>query len=82
MTQLLFFGRLRDFAQSGEREMAISSPLSITSIIAIIEQSDPLLASALTGDSVRYALNGEFVAETHEVNDKDELAFLPPVSGG
>ena len=44
---------------------------------------EPDLAMALLGDRVRMALNGELVGERALVlGAGDELAFLPPVSGG
>lgn len=82
MAQLLFFGRLGDLAGGTERAMHLSAPHAIDDLISLIGQSDRLLGSALADPVVRYAINGALVAGDHLVEDEDELAFLPPVSGG
>ena len=33
-------------------------------------------------DSIMFAVNAEYVAEDHPVSDRDEVALIPPVSGG
>ncbi|MFT3792413.1 MAG: MoaD/ThiS family protein [Rudaea sp.] len=33
-------------------------------------------------DRLRVAVNGEFAAWDHALNDGDEVVFIPPVSGG
>jgi sulfur-carrier protein len=82
MAQLLFFGRLGDLAGGIEREMLLSQPHAITDVIGLLEPTDQLLASALVEPRVRYAINGAIVDGDALVEDEDELAFLPPVSGG
>lgn len=82
MAQLLFFGRLGDLAGGTERALVLSEPHAICDLIGIIGQSDNLLGSALAGPRIRYAINGEIVDGDALVEDEDELAFLPPVSGG
>lgn len=67
--RLVFLGRLAD----------VSGPLAVP--------AGPLAALALPkgvlGPRVRLALNGVLVAaEGLVLADGDELAFLPPVSGG
>ncbi|WP_225204780.1 MoaD/ThiS family protein [Novosphingobium huizhouense] len=76
--RLVFLGRLEDAAGSGEREVA-PGPLA-----EVLARLDPALAVELLGERVRIALNGALVAEPGGVvlADGDELAFLPPVSGG
>ena len=76
--RLVFLGRLEDVAGMGE--LAVS-PGPLDQILAAL---DPALAVQLLGERVRMALNGALVAEGGGVvlAEGDELAFLPPVSGG
>ncbi len=77
MARLLFLGKLADLAGGAEREVA-AGPLD--QVLAALE---PDLALALLDERVRTALNGELVGERALVlGEDDELAFLPPVSGG
>ncbi len=76
--RLVFLGRLEDLAGAGEREVA-AGPLE--TVLAALE---PELAVALLGERVRIAFNGELLADRGGIvlGEGDELAFLPPVSGG
>lgn len=77
MARLVFLGRLADLAGGAEREVA---PGPLPAILAGLE---PELAHALIGARVRLARNGALVAaEGLVLKAGDELAFLPPVSGG
>jgi molybdopterin synthase sulfur carrier subunit len=77
--KLVFIGRLEDIAGASER--LVQSAPSLDALLAGLE---PDLASALRGDRVRLAVNGRVVVDRGAVAlaDGDELAFLPPVSGG
>ncbi|MCK9542399.1 MAG: MoaD/ThiS family protein [Novosphingobium sp.] len=77
--RLVFLGRLEDAAGAGEREVAVAPTLA-----AVLAGLEPELASVLSGDRIRLARNGELVAPDAAMRlaDGDELAFLPPVSGG
>lgn len=76
--RLVFLGRLEDVAGATEHAVA-PGPLE-----AILAALDPALAVELLGDRVRIALNGRLLTDHGGVTlaDGDELAFLPPVSGG
>lgn len=82
MAKLLFFGRLGDLAGGIERSVPLSEPHQVSALIGVLEVGDRLLGSALVDPKVRYALNGAIVGPNALVQDSDELAFLPPVSGG
>ena len=76
--QLVFLGRLADLA--GVAELSVTpGPLE-----AVLAGLDPALAVALLDERVRIALNGELFPEIagSVLGEGDELAFLPPVSGG
>lgn len=76
--RVVFLGRLEDAAGGATRE-APAGPLA-----ALLAGLEPELARALTADRIRVAVNGTLVADRAALvlTDGDELAFLPPVSGG
>ena len=77
--KLVFLGRLEDAAGGAER---LVEPLaSLDSLLAWLE---PELASALRAERIKLALNGALISDRASLTlkDGDELAFLPPVSGG
>jgi molybdopterin synthase sulfur carrier subunit len=78
MARLVFLGRLED--RAGCAEMAVA-PGPLAEILAGL---DSALALDLLGERVRWALNGRLVSESEAMvlGEGDELAFLPPVSGG
>lgn len=77
MVKLVFLGRLADLIGSSELEVEADS------LERVLARLDPALALALLDERVRMALNGELVGERGiELRAGDELAFLPPVSGG
>jgi molybdopterin synthase sulfur carrier subunit len=77
--KLVFLGRLEDTAGEGEREIA-----TVSSLAEVIAGLEPDLAAAINSAKVRLAVNGKLVANRSALmlRDGDELAFLPPVSGG
>ena len=76
--RLVFLGRLEDIAGAGERSM-VAGPLE-----TMLSALEPELALALLDERIRIALNGVLIAERGGIvlAGGDELAFLPPVSGG
>lgn len=76
--RLVFLGKLADLAGCAEM------PVEAGPLEAALAGLDPGLASALRDERIRIALNGDLVAESGGVvlAEGDELAFLPPVSGG
>jgi molybdopterin synthase sulfur carrier subunit len=78
VARLVFLGRLEDIAGGAEREVSGGALADVLSAL------DPDLAAALGADRIRLALNGTLVSDraTVVLGEGDELAFLPPVSGG
>ncbi|MFN3468332.1 MAG: MoaD/ThiS family protein [Novosphingobium sp.] len=78
MARLVFLGRLEDVAGMPQMEVP-SGP--VEQVLAALV---PELAVALLDEKVRMALNGRLIGDRGAVvlGEGDELAFLPPVSGG
>jgi molybdopterin synthase sulfur carrier subunit len=77
--KLVFLGKLADLAGAPERE--VEAPLDWGSLI---EELEGPLADAVTGEKVKLAVNGSVLPEKTALfaEDGDEVALLPPVSGG
>jgi molybdopterin synthase sulfur carrier subunit len=75
---LVFLGRIEDCAGAPESEAAAGT------LAQIVAGFTPELARAVSAPRVRLALNGHLVSDARALVlvDGDELAFLPPVSGG
>ena len=76
--KLVFLGRLADLAGASERDVTPGA------LEAVLAKLDPSLAIDLLDERVRLALNGALLGERGGIVlvAGDELAFLPPVSGG
>ena len=81
---LLFLASLADTL--GQREASIEngdSPMTVAGAIdhlAVLHGAD--WAEVLGSENVLTAVNQDLVSRSHVLNDGDELAFLPPVTGG
>ena len=77
--RLVFLGKLADLAGAPERE--IEAPLDWGSLVEALEGD---LGDALQGEKVKLAVNGTVLADKRALmaEDGDEVALLPPVSGG
>lgn len=77
--RLVFLGKLADLA--GAPDMTIDGPLDWSMLLAACPG---VLAEALTGDRIKLALNGTVLPDRTALaaKDGDEIALLPPVSGG
>jgi len=82
VTRLLFFGRLGDLARTGPTHLSLDVPRTVAQIKTMIAAHDPVLGQALHAPTTRVIVNDAFVDDKATVTDHDEIAFLPPVSGG
>ena len=77
---LKFFATLRERARSSELEREFPEGTTVEEIWKALKREFP----ALDGhrDSVGFAVNQEYVEGDYRPRDNDEVAFIPPVSGG
>jgi molybdopterin synthase sulfur carrier subunit len=78
VARLVFLGRLEDIAGAAEREVPGGALAEVLAGLA------PDLMKALSGERIRLAVNGTLITDRGSIvlGEGDELAFLPPVSGG
>jgi molybdopterin converting factor subunit 1 len=74
------FARLRDLAGAGELVRELSPPATVQTVWRSLVAEYPTLADYERTMSV--AVNAEYARMSADVADGDEVAFLPPVSGG
>src|SRR5712671_70298 len=76
----LFFGRLKDIVGKSEESAELSDGARVEDLFARYGRSFPELAQFRS--SVVASVNQEFAEWRAPLSSGDEVAFLPPVSGG
>jgi molybdopterin converting factor subunit 1 len=74
------FARLRDLVGAGELVREIGDDATVASVWDALVREQPAIAAYQA--SMSCAVNADFARMTTRVRDGDEVAFLPPVSGG
>lgn len=78
--KVLFFGRLRELAGVSEDACDLPDGATLESVFGFYARRRPELAKFRS--SLVASRNQEFVPWETPVRSGDEIAFLPPVSGG
>src|SRR6267154_5145801 len=78
--RVLFFGRLKDIVGKSEESAELSEGARVEDLFARYGRSFPELAQFRS--SVVDSVNQEFAEWRAPLSSGDEVAFLPPVSGG
>jgi molybdopterin converting factor subunit 1 len=78
--KVLFFGRLKEIAGVSEESLELRFDADIESLFAQYAARSPQLSQYRS--SVVASCNQEFAAWATALHSGDEVAFLPPVSGG
>src|SRR5579864_2336573 len=78
--RVLFFGRLKDLTGFAQQDVELPPGASLTNVFEIYGQRFPELLEFRA--SVAASLNQQYTAWDSPVSEGDEIAFLPPVSGG
>ncbi len=81
MLRITFYGRLAE-VMGRERMTPAASAATVGALIENLANEDAEFKAALAGTRVRFAVNNMIAPETQKVKDGDEVAVLPPFSGG
>lgn len=78
--EVLFFGAARDAVGGSLVDLSLDSPATVATAFDLLSKRFSDLARF--GNSLLFAVNQEYASKETPLNDKDELAIFPPVSGG
>ena len=84
MVRLVFLGKFGDVAPAGLAEIALPGGVrTLSELKDWVARQEPLLGAAMDATRTRLIVN-QCVAHdlSQPVADGDEVAFLPPMSGG
>jgi molybdopterin converting factor subunit 1 len=78
--KVLFFGMLKDLAGQASESLDLNEDATLGDLISRFAERVPQMKEMLP--SVAMAVNQHYAAADRKLKDGDEIALLPPVSGG
>ncbi len=82
MITLRYFASLKTIAEKEEEQLAIEKPITLDQLSDIIAKTTPKMGEMIREKKVLISVNQEMAAVDTLIHDGDEVAFLPPFSGG
>jgi len=83
MLKVLYFASLRERLGMEQESLALPANRTVAGVIdALISVHGDLWQQALKGEPILTAVNLEMCDVAQSVEDNDEVAFFPPVTGG
>ncbi len=82
MITLKYFASLKSIAEKEEDHLDIENPITIDQLSDIIAKTVPKMGEMIREKKVLITINQEMASIDTIIHDGDEVAFLPPFSGG
>tara|TARA_B100000900_G_C20026564_1_gene492112 strand:+ start:47 stop:295 length:249 start_codon:yes stop_codon:yes gene_type:complete len=81
--KILYFAKLKQLLGKNEDFIKVDKEVTVREIIEELKKINEQNKKAFSDvKNLQYAINCEYVSLDTKVNDKDELALFPPVTGG
>ncbi|GAA0893431.1 hypothetical protein GCM10009122_31100 [Fulvivirga kasyanovii] len=77
--EILAFGITRDIVEGNTFRISLNEGTSVATLKELLYQTYPRMKQLR---SLRVAVNNEYVDEEVVLSGKEEIALIPPVSGG
>ncbi|MEE3346784.1 MAG: MoaD/ThiS family protein [Nitrospinota bacterium] len=82
MITLKYFASLKSIAEKEEDRLDIENPITLDQLSDIISKTAPKMGEMIREKKVLVSINQEMASVDTIIHDGDEVAFLPPFSGG
>ena len=82
MITVKYFASLKAIAEKEEEQIEIQSSISMDQLSDIISKTSPKMADIIRDNKIMISVNQEMTDADTVIHDGDEVAFLPPFSGG
>jgi molybdopterin converting factor subunit 1 len=82
VVKVLLFAALREAAGGSIHSVALADGATVGHLLDALARLEPRLASLLGMPALRAAVNEQFASFGAPLSDGDEVALIPPVSGG
>lgn len=78
--KVLLFASFREIVGASELTLTVDDGCTTTTLFEQLCEKHPQLK--LGADQISVAVNKAYISASSELKDNDEVAFLPPISGG
>jgi molybdopterin converting factor subunit 1 len=82
MITVKYFASLKAIAEKEEEQIEVKSSISMDQLSDIISKTSPKMADIIRDNKIMISVNQEMADADTVIHDGDEVAFLPPFSGG
>ena len=82
VVKVLLFAGLREAAGASSRSVALADGATVDRLFGELSRLEPRLSQFLAVSALRVAVNEQFASLGAHLSDGDEVALIPPVSGG
>ena len=80
--QIKYFAWIKDITNLEEEEINLNEAKNLNELKTYIIEKYPDLKKHMIKEILRFAINQEYAVDNTNLNNQDEIAIFPPVSGG
>ena len=80
--KIKYFAWIKDITNLEEEEINLNQAKNLDELKTYIIKKYPDLKKHMIKEILRFAINQEYAVNNNNLNEEDEIAIFPPVSGG
>tara|TARA_B100000003_G_C10669868_1_gene266627 strand:- start:218 stop:463 length:246 start_codon:yes stop_codon:yes gene_type:complete len=80
--KIKYFAWIKDITNLEEEEINLNEAKNLDELKTYIIEKYPDLKKHMIKEILRFAINQEYAVNNTNLNEEDEIAIFPPVSGG